>query len=54
MDGTGDHHVKQNKPESERQRFHFLSHVKSRTKNQGHKCKRRIVWVGGTHYEGGK
>jgi hypothetical protein len=27
IDGTGDHHVKQNKPDSERQILHILSHM---------------------------
>jgi hypothetical protein len=27
MDGTGDHHVKQSKPSSKRQRPHVFSHI---------------------------
>jgi hypothetical protein len=29
MDGTGDHHVKQNKPDGERQISHILSYAES-------------------------
>jgi hypothetical protein len=34
-DGNGDHHVKQNKPESQRQMLHIFFHV-------GHLAERRI------------
>jgi hypothetical protein len=27
MDGTGEHHVKQSKPDSERQKLHVSSHM---------------------------
>jgi hypothetical protein len=30
MDGTGDHHIKQNKSDLERQTSHVFSHVRSR------------------------
>jgi hypothetical protein len=34
MDGAGDHHVKKNKPDSERQISRFLSYVESRPKTK--------------------
>jgi hypothetical protein len=34
MDGNGDHHVKQNKPNSERQTSCFLAYAKSRHKKK--------------------
>jgi hypothetical protein len=34
MDGTGDHHLKENKPSSERQVSHFHSYAESGPKKQ--------------------
>jgi hypothetical protein len=38
MKGTRDHHVKWNKPDTERQISHYLSYAESRPK-QWHECK---------------
>jgi hypothetical protein len=40
---TGDHHVKQKKPDSGRQIAHFLSYVGFTGREQGHESKRRTT-----------
>jgi hypothetical protein len=45
MDGTEDHQVKWNKPDSERQIPHAFSDMQNLDlKKQSHECKRRTVW----------
>jgi hypothetical protein len=44
MDGTGGHHVKQNKPDSERQILYVFCHMSYPGKKKDHKSTRGTIW----------
>jgi hypothetical protein len=45
MDRNGDHHVKQNKPDSERQVSYVFSHMPNLDQNlQRHESRRGTIW----------
>jgi hypothetical protein len=55
MDGTGDHHVKWNKPNSEKQVSHFLSYAESGLKEKKrHESKKGDSLVRGREWARGK
>jgi hypothetical protein len=46
MEGTGDHYVKQNKPDSERWVFHIFSHTQNTDLKKRHEYKKGTVGEG--------